>query len=86
MVTVAEPDIVMLVGEMLVLLNADGALTVSETVPVKPPTALTVTVEVPLVPWTIVTGVVAVSVKSVTLKVTIAVWVSDPLEPVTVTV
>lgn len=49
-VTVADPDIVMLVGEMLVPLNADGALTVSETVPVKPPTAFTITFEVPVLP------------------------------------
>lgn len=49
-VTVAVPDIEMLFGEMLVPLNADGALTVSATVPVKPPTAVTVTVEVPVLP------------------------------------
>jgi hypothetical protein len=85
MLTEAVPDIVMLVGEMLVPLKADGALIVSETVPVKPPTPATVTVEVPVLPWMMVTGVCTVSVKSWTLTVTFAVWDSDPLIPVTVT-
>ncbi len=64
MLTVAVPDIVMLVGEMLVPLSADGALTVSVTVPVKPPTPATVTVELPVLRWAIVIGVCGVSVKS----------------------
>jgi hypothetical protein len=85
MLTEAVPDIVMLVGEMLVPLKADGALIASETVPVKPPTPATVTVEVPVLPWMMVTGVCTVSVKSWTLTVTFAVWDSDPLIPVTVT-
>jgi hypothetical protein len=59
------------------------------TVPVNPFTGATVIVEVPIAPARIVTAVgLAVIWKSgtATLKVTVAVWDSVPLVPVTVTV
>ena len=60
---------------------------VRATVPVKPFTGATVMVEVAAVPALTATLVgLAVTVKSVTITVTVAVWVSDPLVPVTVTV
>lgn len=56
------------------------------TVPVKPFTPVTVMVEVPVAPALIVTDVgLAANVKSRTVKVTVAVFDSDPLVPVTVT-
>ncbi len=56
------------------------------TVPVNPLTGATVTVEVPVAPATTVTVVgLAVTVKSVTVKVTVVEWISEPLVPVTVT-
>ena len=56
------------------------------TVPVKPLTAVTVIVEVPVAPATMVTLVgLADIVKSVTVKVAVAVCTSDPLVPVMVT-
>jgi len=60
---------------------------VSATVPVNPWTGATVIVEVPAVPALAVTVVgAAVTVKSRIVTVTVAVWVSEPLVPVTVTV
>ena len=60
---------------------------VSATVPVNPWTGATVMVEVPAVPALAVTLVgAAVTVKSRIVTVTVAVWVSEPLVPVTVTV
>ena len=60
---------------------------VSATVPVNPLTGATVMVDVAATP-TLTLAVVglAVTVKSVTVTVTVAVWVRDPLVPVTVTV
>jgi hypothetical protein len=56
-------------------------------VPVKPFTGATVIVEVAAVPAVVVTEVgLAVTVKSVTVTVTVAVWDIEPLVPVTVTV
>ena len=60
---------------------------VSATVPVNPWTGATVIVDVPAVPALAVTVVgAAVTVKSRIVTVTVAVWVSEPLVPVTVTV
>ena len=60
---------------------------VSATVPVNPWTGATVIVEVPAVPALAVTVVgAAVTVKSRIVTVTVAVWVREPLVPVTVTV
>ncbi len=60
---------------------------VRATVPVKPLTGATVIVEVAAVPAVVVTDVgLAVTVKSVTLTVTVAVCDREPLVPVTVTV
>ena len=57
------------------------------TVPVKPLTGATVMVELAGVPALVVTLLgLAVTVKSWTVKVTIAEWDSEPLVPVTVTV
>ena len=65
----------------------DGALAVSATVPLKPPSEFTVIILLPDVPWTTVMLVgLAVNVKSCTLTVTIALWDNAPLVPVTVTV
>jgi hypothetical protein len=60
---------------------------VRATVPVKPFTGATVIVEVAAVPAGAVTAVgEAATVKSVTVTVTVAVWVIAPLVPVIVTV
>jgi len=60
---------------------------VRATVPVNPFTGATVIVEVALAPTTAVTLVgLAVTVKSVTVTMTVAVWVIVPLVPVTITV
>lgn len=62
---------------------------VRATVPVKPPRGATVMVDVAAVPAVVVTLVgLAVTLKSMltTVTVTVAVWDSDPLAPVTVTV
>ncbi len=60
---------------------------VSATVPVKPLTGATVIVDAPA-PFTFIVIVVGLAdiVKSVTVYVTVAVWVIVPLVPVTVTV
>ena len=89
-VSVDVPELVIDVGLRETVI-ADGALAVSATVPLKPPTDVTVTVLLPVLDpdagWTMDTLVgLAVSVKSCTLTVTIVVWVRDPLVPVTVTV
>lgn len=58
----------------------------NDTAPLKPFRAVTVMVEVPEAPARIVTVVgLAVIVKSWTVKVTVALWVVEPLVPVTVT-
>jgi len=60
---------------------------VRATVPVNPFTGATVIVEVALAPTTAVTLVgLAVTVKSVTVTMTVAVWVIVPLVPDTITV
>jgi len=60
-------------------------VSVSDTVPVNPFTAATVIVEVAETPALTAAGDVALTVKSVTVKVAVALWVSVPLVPVTVT-
>jgi hypothetical protein len=60
---------------------------VSATVPANPLTGATVIVDVAAVLAVVVTAVgLAATVKSVTVTVTVAVWDSEPLVPVTVTV
>ena len=68
--------------------SPDGLTDVdSVTVPVKPLRGATVIVEVAVVPTlTLALVGLALTVKSVTATVTVAVWVSEPLVPVTVTV
>jgi len=86
-VRVELPDPVTEVGFSEAVTTA-GALAVRATVPEKPPSDATVMVLVAgdgHVVDTIEVGL-AVSVKSWTLTVTIAVWDSAPLAPVTVTV
>jgi hypothetical protein len=57
------------------------------TTPTNPLTAVTVIVEVPAVPTVVLTAVgLAVTVKSCTMKLTVALWDRLPLVPVTVTV
>lgn len=81
------PEMVMVVGTRVAVIVP---LLVNDrvTVPVKPPTGVTVMLQLPEPPWLTGTGCgeQAVRVKSVTLTVTIALWDSDPLVPVTVTV
>jgi hypothetical protein len=60
-------------------------MSVRLTVPVKPLTAATVIVEVAEVPAWTAAGDVAVTVKSVTVKVAVAEWERVPLVPVIVT-
>ncbi len=77
----------MLVGLRVHVRPAGETLLVSVTVPVNPCSGATVIVEVPAIPALTVTLVgLAVTVKSLTVTVTVAVWVREPLVPVTVTV
>jgi len=77
----------MLVGLRVQVSPAGETVDVRATVPVNPLTGATVIVDVPtaLAFIVIVVGL-AVTVKSVTVYVTVAGWVIDPLVPVTVTV
>jgi hypothetical protein len=81
---VAVPELVTLAGVIAPQVNPAGTVSVSATVPVKPLTALTVIVEVIEV-FALPEGDVAVTVKSVTVKVAVAECDSVPLVPVTVT-
>ena len=84
-VRVEVPEPVTEVG-LKVAVIPDGALAVSDTVPLKPPSEVTWIALVPDVPWTtVMLEGFAFSVKSCTLTVTIVVCDSDPLVPVTVT-
>ncbi len=66
---------------------AGEIVVVNATVPVNPLTGATVIVEVTAVPEFVDTLVgLAVTVKSITVTVTVAEWDSAPLVPVTVTV
>ena len=76
---------VMLVGVIAPQVRLAGTVSVSDTVPVKPLTAVIVIVEVADVPAVTAAGEEAAIVKSVTLKVAVAEWVSVPLVPVIVT-
>ena len=85
-VRVELPELVIEVGLRVAVIPA-GALAVSATVPLKPPREFTVIVLVPDDPCrTVMLVGLAVSVKSWTLTVTMALWESVPLVPVTVTV
>jgi hypothetical protein len=78
---------VMLVGDRLQVSPVAGETDdVRVTIPVYPLSGATVIVDVPATPALTVTLVGdAVTVKSMTVIVTVAMWVSDPLVPVTVT-
>ena len=84
--TVAVPEFVTLVGVIAPQVRLAGTVSVRLTVPVKPFTAATVIVEVAEVPTVTAAGEVAAMVKSVTVNVAVAEWVSVPLVPVIVTV
>jgi hypothetical protein len=85
-VEVPEPPVT-LVGERVHERLVEFVATVRLTVAEKPWSGATVRVEVPATPTVVLTVVgLAVSVKSCTVTVTVAVWVNDPLVPVTVTV
>ena len=75
-----------LVGVIAPQVKLAGMVSVRLTVPVNPLTAATVIVEVADVPTVTEAGDVAEIVKSVTVKVAVAVCVSVPLVPVTVNV
>jgi len=76
----------MLVGDRVQVKPAGETDEVSDTVPVNPWTGATVMVEVAAALASAVTLVgLAVTVKSLTVTVTVAECVSDPLVPVTVT-
>lgn len=78
---------IMLVGVRVQVSPAGETEEVRATVPVKPFTGATVIVEVAATPALAATLVgLAVTVKSVMLTVTVAVWLRLPLVPVTVTV
>jgi hypothetical protein len=77
----------MLVGLSVQVKPAGETELVSATVPVNPFTGATVMVEVAAAPTTTLVEVgLALTEKSVTVNVTVAVWLIDPLVPVTVTV
>jgi hypothetical protein len=77
----------MLVGVRVQVSPAGDTEDVRATVPVNPWRGATVMVEAPAALARAVTLVgLAVTVKSLTVTVTVAEWVIDPLVPVTVTV
>jgi len=77
----------MLLGVRVQVKPAGETDDVNATVPVNPLTGATVMVEAAAALTVVVTAVgAAATVKSVTATVTVAVWVIDPLVPVTVTV
>jgi hypothetical protein len=77
----------MLLGDSVHARPAGETDDVRATVPVKPLTGATVIVETPEAPALTVTPVgLAATVKSVTVKVTVALADWEPLVPVTVTV
>jgi len=84
--TVAVPEFVTLRGVIAPQVRLAGTVSVRLTVPVKPFNALTVIVEVAGTPALTAAGDVADIVKSVTVKVAVVEWLSDPLVPVIVRV
>ena len=77
----------MLVGLSVQASPAGETVEVNATVPVKPFNGATVMVDVAVAPARALTLVgLAVTVKSLTVTVTVAEWDSAPLVPVTVTV
>ncbi len=77
----------MLVGFRVQVIPVGETVEVRATVPVNPFTGATVIVEVAGAPvFTLTLVGLAVIVKSFTVTVTAAVWISEPLAPVTVTV
>jgi hypothetical protein len=77
----------MLLGVRVQVNPAGDTELASATVPVNPFSGATVIVEVAAVPTVVVTAVgLAATVKSWIVNVTVAVWVREPLVPVTVTV
>jgi hypothetical protein len=82
--TVAVPEPVTLAGVIDPQVSPEGTVSDNETVPANPLTAVTVIVEVADTPTVTAAGEVAVRVKSVIVKVAVAVWTSEPLVPVIV--
>jgi hypothetical protein len=82
--TVAVPAPVTLVGVIAPQVRFAGTVSVRLTIPVNPLTAVTVMVEVADVPTVTAAGEAAAMVKSRTVKVAVAEWLSVPLVPVTV--
>jgi hypothetical protein len=76
--------VVTLVGDIAPHVRPDGTVSVNETVPVKPFTAATVIVEAAETPELTAAGEVAVTVKSVTVKVAVVEWESVPFAPIIV--
>jgi hypothetical protein len=85
-VRVAVPEPVTLDGVIAPHVNPAGTVSVKLTTPENPLSAVMVIVEVAEEPAATDAGEVAAMVKSVTVTVTVAVWDSVPLVPVTVTV
>ncbi len=83
--TVAVPELVTLVGVIAPQVRLAGTVSVNETVPVNPLMAVTVIVDVADTPALTAAGEVAAILKSMTLKVAVALWVRVPLVPVIVT-
>jgi len=86
--TVAVPEFTIVLGVIAPQVRPAGIESARTAVPVKPFVAVTVMVDVADEPALTVTGLVAVIVKSAArlkVKVAVAVWVRDPLVPVTVT-
>ena len=86
---VAVPEFTMPLGVIAPHVRSEGAVSVRLTDPAKPFMPVTVIVDVADEPALTGAGLVAVNVKSGTKvieKVAVAVWVSDPLVPVIVTV
>jgi hypothetical protein len=83
---VAVPDPVILLGVIVPQVNPDGIASVRPTDPAKWFTAVRVIVELAKLPALTGAGEVAAVVKSWNWKTAVAVWIREPLVPVTVRV
>jgi len=87
--TVAVPELVMVLGEIVLQLSPVGMVSVRDTIPVKPFRAVIVMVEVgdwPTLAWAGEEPSIEKSGLDVTETATVARWEREPLVPVTVTV
>jgi len=82
----AVPEPVTVAGVTPLHASPTGTVSLNVTVPTNPSTAVTVIVDVAEEPTVVAAGELAVRVKSTNVNLAVAVYVSEPLVPVSVTV